>query len=224
MSSYYVGDATKIKGYLKHYGVPGQSWGKRRYQNPDGSLTAEGRAHYGVGDPRGRGGFNWKRAAGIGLGAAAAAGAGYLAYRKLGGAKGIATAARRFGNKVSSIPYNAKLHGLSARRKFKKVGESVGLGARMFGKVAGQGAKAVGKVAGKSARALGRSIGNGAKAAGKAARSAYYKGASKFMFSPAGQVYYKNPKAWNTALGGLGAAGAAAGGVAYYKNRKKRRS
>ena len=32
---------------LYHYGIPGQKWGQRRYQNPDGSLTAEGRARYG---------------------------------------------------------------------------------------------------------------------------------------------------------------------------------
>lgn len=29
--------------YLQHHGVQGQKWGVRRYQNPDGSLTAEGR-------------------------------------------------------------------------------------------------------------------------------------------------------------------------------------
>lgn len=34
---------------LYHYGVPNQKWGKRRWQNPDGSLTEEGRKHYGVG-------------------------------------------------------------------------------------------------------------------------------------------------------------------------------
>lgn len=33
--------------YLMHYGIEGQKWGKRRYQNPDGSLTPEGRQHYG---------------------------------------------------------------------------------------------------------------------------------------------------------------------------------
>lgn len=29
--------------YLMHHGVKGQKWGVRRYQNPDGTLTAEGR-------------------------------------------------------------------------------------------------------------------------------------------------------------------------------------
>lgn len=29
--------------YLAHHGVKGQQWGVRRYQNPDGSLTPEGK-------------------------------------------------------------------------------------------------------------------------------------------------------------------------------------
>lgn len=32
--------------YLVHHGVKGQRWGVRRYQNEDGSLTAEGRDKY----------------------------------------------------------------------------------------------------------------------------------------------------------------------------------
>lgn len=34
--------------YLAHFGVRGMRWGQRRYQNPDGSLTALGRKRYGV--------------------------------------------------------------------------------------------------------------------------------------------------------------------------------
>lgn len=33
---------------LYHHGVKGQKWGIRRYQNDDGSLTAEGKKRYGV--------------------------------------------------------------------------------------------------------------------------------------------------------------------------------
>lgn len=32
--------------YLIHYGIKGQKWGIRRYQNPDGSLTSAGRKRY----------------------------------------------------------------------------------------------------------------------------------------------------------------------------------
>jgi len=37
---------------LYHHGVKGMSWGDRRYQNEDGSLTPLGRQHYGYGDAR----------------------------------------------------------------------------------------------------------------------------------------------------------------------------
>lgn len=32
---------------LYHHGIKGQKWGVRRYQNPDGSLTAAGKKRYG---------------------------------------------------------------------------------------------------------------------------------------------------------------------------------
>lgn len=31
---------------LQHFGIPGMKWGRRRYQNADGSLTAEGKRRY----------------------------------------------------------------------------------------------------------------------------------------------------------------------------------
>lgn len=34
---------------LNHYGVKDQKWGRRRWQNPDGSYTQAGRVHYGIG-------------------------------------------------------------------------------------------------------------------------------------------------------------------------------
>lgn len=33
--------------FLAHHGILGMKWGIRRYQNKDGSLTSEGRIHYG---------------------------------------------------------------------------------------------------------------------------------------------------------------------------------
>lgn len=40
---YYKKDAD----HLEHHGILGQKWGIRRFQNPDGTLTAEGKARYG---------------------------------------------------------------------------------------------------------------------------------------------------------------------------------
>lgn len=34
--------------YLSHHGIKGQKWGVRRYQNPDGTLTAEGKRRAGI--------------------------------------------------------------------------------------------------------------------------------------------------------------------------------
>ena len=39
--------------FLAHYGTKNMKWGQRNYQNYDGSLTSEGRRHYGIGPPRG---------------------------------------------------------------------------------------------------------------------------------------------------------------------------
>ena len=35
---------------LQHHGIKGQKWGVRRFQNTDGSLTAEGKKRYSSND------------------------------------------------------------------------------------------------------------------------------------------------------------------------------
>lgn len=51
--TYYVGNMPAGE-HLAHYGTKGMKWGRRLYQNPDGSLTAAGRVHYGVTNAYGR--------------------------------------------------------------------------------------------------------------------------------------------------------------------------
>lgn len=43
----YIAIDTNSFRYLEHYGIKGQKWGIRRYQNADGTLTPEGRARAG---------------------------------------------------------------------------------------------------------------------------------------------------------------------------------
>lgn len=52
MSEYYIGSAMTNPYSLQHYGIKGQKWGRRNYQNPDGSYTAAGRLRYGIGQKR----------------------------------------------------------------------------------------------------------------------------------------------------------------------------
>ncbi len=47
-----VAEDKRNKSTLKHHGILGQKWGRRRYQYENGSLTPEGRIHYGVGKAR----------------------------------------------------------------------------------------------------------------------------------------------------------------------------
>lgn len=49
MNVYYIA-GFPVSDELWHYGVTGQKHGVRRYQNTDGSYTALGRRHYGIGD------------------------------------------------------------------------------------------------------------------------------------------------------------------------------
>lgn len=49
MGNYYISNQND-SDYLKHFGIQGMKWGQRRYQYEDGSLTPEGREHYGIGE------------------------------------------------------------------------------------------------------------------------------------------------------------------------------
>lgn len=43
---YYVGSVMYNSDYLEHFGILGQKWGVRRFQNKDGTLTAAGKDRY----------------------------------------------------------------------------------------------------------------------------------------------------------------------------------
>jgi chromosome segregation ATPase len=59
----YINSIARNQEVIAHHGVKGQEWGKRKYQYEDGSLTPEGKKHYGVGDGDGRSnGANNKKA------------------------------------------------------------------------------------------------------------------------------------------------------------------
>ena len=50
----YYGIVPLFGDHVEHSGTKGMRWGLRRYQYYDGSLTPEGREHYGVGEARNR--------------------------------------------------------------------------------------------------------------------------------------------------------------------------
>lgn len=49
MYTYYIA-GFPISDELYHHGIKGQRWGVRRYQNPDGTLTAAGKVRYNIGE------------------------------------------------------------------------------------------------------------------------------------------------------------------------------
>ena len=47
MGIYYIAGMAYDSNYLEHYGIKGQKWGVRRFQNPDGTRTEAGKERYG---------------------------------------------------------------------------------------------------------------------------------------------------------------------------------
>ena len=47
MNNDFISTSAIYGPHLAHYGIKGQKWGLRRFQNSDGSLTAEGAKRYG---------------------------------------------------------------------------------------------------------------------------------------------------------------------------------
>ncbi len=43
---YYIGSMPCAPSDIRHWGLMGMKWGQRRYRNPDGTLTEEGKKRY----------------------------------------------------------------------------------------------------------------------------------------------------------------------------------
>lgn len=90
MSEYIIANEENIN-YLAHHGIKGQKWGVRRYQNADGTLTADGKKKYGTVENFNKAQKRKKVARGIAIGAgtAAAIGGGLLLYKNRNKIKGL---------------------------------------------------------------------------------------------------------------------------------------
>ena len=118
---------------LRHYGVKGMHWGIRRYQNADGSLTAEGKKHYGSGESSSSGKkalIDGKKIAKGAIMAAGVAGAAYLYYKNRSAVNSIVKAnANKLINKakveIEGFPPKVSER---AKRMAQKFGEGISEG------------------------------------------------------------------------------------------------
>lgn len=51
MNKVYIAGGCEYNNSISHHGIKGQKWGERNYQNPDGTLTEEGRKRYASKSP-----------------------------------------------------------------------------------------------------------------------------------------------------------------------------
>lgn len=169
--TYYVGNMP-AGDHLMHYGTKGMKWGRRRYQNPDGSLTAAGRARYGN--------YMSRASRASGMAAANRRAAGQSRSRLMKSIYGVneryyTGRANKLTAKANRVKRTKSANNSANRRKtLRKVGIAVGAGAAAAG--ATYLGMRYGKSAVRAAKRLGRAAPFKARAVGNKARTMYAKG------------------------------------------------
>ena len=121
-SSYY--GISDLGDSLTHHGIKGQKWGVRRFQNPDGTLTPEGKRRYGTVEN-----FNKsqkrketaKKAVKIAATAAAIGGTVYLA-KKYGLGSAAANLVKKYGLGSAAAKHLSEIRKMSDDDLLDKIG------------------------------------------------------------------------------------------------------
>ena len=150
---------------LYHWGIKGMKWGIRRYQNPDGTLTAAGKARYGDGDGGGGGGERSSAGAGGRSGSGSGSGGSSTRARTL---KRVGIALGVVGGLAAATAIAARRGDLDGVRQFaegalRKVGDWAQPGLENAAKTVGIAKQNVGRAvdqAGDWARGAARDVGD----------------------------------------------------------------